>query len=170
MLQDRGAAVSYSDSHVPVLPVLRGHTIQLKSTPLTAETLAAQDCVSVATDHSLFDFELMEMLQDRAARAPRTHHSVEEHSLNRGNSRGAGLRLDSDRSQPFRLGIHPEPFPLGGRYTRGHSSRSTGEWTHRDRGLSRRTNPLTRSDAPTAIVSLYSNIIIYVYYNNNLYY
>jgi UDP-N-acetyl-D-glucosamine dehydrogenase len=59
LLQDRGAAVSYSDPHVPVLPPLRGHTIQLKSTPLTAETLTAQDCVLVATDHSLFDWEFI---------------------------------------------------------------------------------------------------------------
>ncbi|HMB05872.1 MAG TPA: nucleotide sugar dehydrogenase [Isosphaeraceae bacterium] len=59
MLQDRGAAVSYSDPYVSVLPPLRGHTIQLKSTPLTAETLAAQDCVLIATDHSLFDWEFI---------------------------------------------------------------------------------------------------------------
>jgi UDP-N-acetyl-D-glucosamine dehydrogenase len=56
LLQERGAAVSYSDPHVPVLPPLRGHSIQLSSTPLTAETLEAQDCVLVATDHSLFDW------------------------------------------------------------------------------------------------------------------
>jgi UDP-N-acetyl-D-glucosamine dehydrogenase len=59
LLEDRGATVAYSDPHVPVLPPLRGHSIRLTSTPLTAETLAAQDCVLVATDHSLFDWEFI---------------------------------------------------------------------------------------------------------------
>jgi UDP-N-acetyl-D-glucosamine dehydrogenase len=59
LLEDRGATVSYSDPHVPVLPPLRGHSIRLTSTPLTEETLAAQDCVLVATDHSLFDWEFI---------------------------------------------------------------------------------------------------------------
>ncbi len=57
LLQDRGAVVSYSDPHVPVLPSLRGHSIRLQSVPLTPETLAAQDCALVATDHARFDWD-----------------------------------------------------------------------------------------------------------------
>jgi UDP-N-acetyl-D-glucosamine dehydrogenase len=42
---------------VPVLPPLRGHSIRLESIALTPETLAAQDCVLIATDHAAFDWE-----------------------------------------------------------------------------------------------------------------
>jgi UDP-N-acetyl-D-glucosamine dehydrogenase len=56
LLQERGASVAYHDPHVPVLPSLRGHFIRLESVPLTPETLAAQDCVLIATDHSAFDW------------------------------------------------------------------------------------------------------------------
>jgi UDP-N-acetyl-D-glucosamine dehydrogenase len=59
LLRDRGAEVSYSDPHVPALPAMRGHTIRLESVSLTAEVLAAQDCVLVATDHSAFDWEFI---------------------------------------------------------------------------------------------------------------
>ncbi|SIO55405.1 UDP-N-acetyl-D-glucosamine dehydrogenase [Singulisphaera sp. GP187] len=59
LLQDRGATVSYSDPHVPALPLMRGRTVRLESTPLSAETLSAQDCVLIATDHKAFDWELI---------------------------------------------------------------------------------------------------------------
>jgi UDP-N-acetyl-D-glucosamine dehydrogenase len=56
MLQDRGAVVSYNDPHVPQLPRMRGHEIRLSSQDLTPETLKAQDCVLLATDHALYDW------------------------------------------------------------------------------------------------------------------
>ncbi|MHC5540426.1 nucleotide sugar dehydrogenase, partial [Singulisphaera rosea] len=59
LCQDRGAVVSYSDPHVPVLPPMRGYTIRMESVPLSAELLSAQDCVLVATDHALFDWDLI---------------------------------------------------------------------------------------------------------------
>ena len=59
LLQDRGAVVAYHDPHVPALPPLRGHALRLESTPLTAECLAAQDCVLVATNHRLFDWDFL---------------------------------------------------------------------------------------------------------------
>src|SRR5262249_8132031 len=55
-LQRRGAAVSYNDPHVPALPHMRHHHIRLDSMPLTAESLAEQDCVVVVTDHSAYDW------------------------------------------------------------------------------------------------------------------
>jgi UDP-N-acetyl-D-glucosamine dehydrogenase len=58
-LQERGVIVSYSDPHVPVLPPLRGHSIRMESVPLSAEALAAQDCVLIATDHKRFDWPLV---------------------------------------------------------------------------------------------------------------
>jgi UDP-N-acetyl-D-glucosamine dehydrogenase len=60
MLQRRGARVSYSDPHVPALPRMRHHPgLQMSSQPLTAEFLAAQDCVLIVTDHSRFDYDFI---------------------------------------------------------------------------------------------------------------
>jgi len=55
-LQKRGAVVSYNDPHVPVLPAMRHHSIRLKSSPLTEDFLASQDCLLVITEHRAFDF------------------------------------------------------------------------------------------------------------------
>jgi UDP-N-acetyl-D-glucosamine dehydrogenase len=57
LLQRRGAEVSYNDPHVPSLPAMRHHRIRLDSVPLTEETLAAQDCVVIVTDHSAYDYD-----------------------------------------------------------------------------------------------------------------
>ncbi len=59
LLEERGSTVAYHDPHVPILPPLRGHTIRLESSPLTAELLRAQDCVLIATDHKAFDYEFI---------------------------------------------------------------------------------------------------------------
>jgi UDP-N-acetyl-D-glucosamine dehydrogenase len=59
MLEGRGAVVSYSDPHVPALPRMRRHALRLESRALTAEFLAAQDCVLVVTDHSAFDYDFI---------------------------------------------------------------------------------------------------------------
>jgi UDP-N-acetyl-D-glucosamine dehydrogenase len=57
LLQKRGAQVAYNDPHIPVLPRMRHHRIQLKSMALTDAFLASQDCVVVVTDHSAYQFE-----------------------------------------------------------------------------------------------------------------
>ena len=57
MLQSRGAEIQYSDPHVPAFPRMRRHHFDLQHTPLTAETLAAQDCVLIATDHDDVDYD-----------------------------------------------------------------------------------------------------------------
>ena len=59
LLQDRGAIVVYNDPHVPTLPPLRGHTIRLQSVALTPESLAAQDCILIATDHKVYDYDFI---------------------------------------------------------------------------------------------------------------
>jgi UDP-N-acetyl-D-glucosamine dehydrogenase len=52
-----GAVLSYNDPHVPHLPKMRHHDLpQMSSQPLTAEFLAEQDCVLIATDHSAYDY------------------------------------------------------------------------------------------------------------------
>jgi UDP-N-acetyl-D-mannosaminuronate dehydrogenase len=56
LLIKKGAQVSYNDPHIPELPRMRHHpNLRMKSQPLTAEYLAAQDCVLIATDHSAYD-------------------------------------------------------------------------------------------------------------------
>src|SRR5437879_11994064 len=56
LLQQRGAVVRYHDPHVRKL---RDEAIDLTSPPLTAETLAAADCVVIVTDHSDVDYALV---------------------------------------------------------------------------------------------------------------
>ncbi|HEY1191792.1 MAG TPA: nucleotide sugar dehydrogenase [Gemmata sp.] len=58
LLLKKGASVSYNDPHIPSLPRMRHwpHLEPMHSTPLTAEYLAAQDCVLIATDHTAYDY------------------------------------------------------------------------------------------------------------------
>ncbi len=59
-LLSRGADLSYNDPHIPTLPKMRHHDLPaMQSVELTAETLAAQDCVLIATDHSAYDYEFI---------------------------------------------------------------------------------------------------------------
>lgn len=56
-LLERGAELTYNDPHVPHMPKMRGHDLPaMKSSDLSAEYLAAQDCVLIATDHSAYDY------------------------------------------------------------------------------------------------------------------
>jgi len=60
LLLHRGAEMTYSDPHVPSLPKMRHFDLPpMNSTPLTAEFLAAQDCVLIATDHAAFDCDFI---------------------------------------------------------------------------------------------------------------
>jgi UDP-N-acetyl-D-glucosamine dehydrogenase len=57
LLLRKGAVVSYNDPHIPTLPRMRHWPhLAMDSTPLSAELLAAQDCVLIATDHSAYDY------------------------------------------------------------------------------------------------------------------
>jgi len=57
LLEQRGAMLSYNDPHIPQLPSMRHYRLpEMASQPLTAEYLAAQDCVLIATDHSAYDY------------------------------------------------------------------------------------------------------------------
>lgn len=57
-LLKKGAAVTYNDPHIPSLPRMRHwpHLEPMASQPLTAEYLASQDCVLIATDHTAYDY------------------------------------------------------------------------------------------------------------------
>lgn len=57
LLAERGAILSYNDPHIPVLPSMRHYQVaELSSQELTAQFLADQDCVLIATDHSTYDW------------------------------------------------------------------------------------------------------------------
>ena len=61
LLVKKGATVTFNDPHIPVLPRMR-HFPDLKpmtSSGLTAEYLAAQDCVLISTDHSAYDYDFV---------------------------------------------------------------------------------------------------------------
>ena len=55
-LRDRGAELSYNDPHVPTLPRMRHHDLNLDSVELTPDFLAEQDCVVLVTDHSAYNY------------------------------------------------------------------------------------------------------------------
>ncbi|MCA8995124.1 MAG: nucleotide sugar dehydrogenase [Planctomycetaceae bacterium] len=58
LLLQRGADLTYNDPHVPRLPKMRHHNLPvMESQELTADFLAAQDCVLIATDHSAYDYD-----------------------------------------------------------------------------------------------------------------
>lgn len=63
LLREKGAALDYSDPHVPVFPKMREHRFDLKSVKLTAESVASYDCVVLLTDHTAFPYE---MIRDNA--------------------------------------------------------------------------------------------------------
>lgn len=59
LLQEKGAEVVYNDPHIPVLKPSRKYSFRLESTELTAHSLAAADCVLLATDHSDYDYRFI---------------------------------------------------------------------------------------------------------------
>ncbi len=60
LLIAKGAIVSYNDPHIPTLPSMRHYDVpRLASEPLTADYLAAQDAVLIATDHSAYDYDFI---------------------------------------------------------------------------------------------------------------
>ena len=61
LLLKRGAVLSYNDPHVPTLPKMRHYPglPEMDSQPLTAEYLAAQDCVLISTDHTAYDMKFI---------------------------------------------------------------------------------------------------------------
>jgi UDP-N-acetyl-D-glucosamine dehydrogenase len=60
LLLASGAAITYNDPHIPVLPKMRHyHLPAMTSTPLTPEFLAGLDCVLIATDHSAYDYDFI---------------------------------------------------------------------------------------------------------------
>jgi UDP-N-acetyl-D-glucosamine dehydrogenase len=60
LLLARGAVLSYNDPHVAQLPAMRHHCLPpMSNVKLTADFLASQDCVLIATDHSAYDYDFI---------------------------------------------------------------------------------------------------------------
>lgn len=57
LLREKGAEVSYSDPHVTPFPKMRRHAFDLSSVQLSADVLAAADCIVIGTDHDDFDYD-----------------------------------------------------------------------------------------------------------------
>ncbi len=56
----KGAEMTYNDPHVPQLRATRAHDLPaMESQEITAELLAAQDCVLIATNHSTYDYDFL---------------------------------------------------------------------------------------------------------------
>jgi UDP-N-acetyl-D-glucosamine dehydrogenase len=58
-LIQKGAVVQYSDPHLPRLPFVRRHQIDLSSVVLTEAALKQYDAALLVTDHSRFPYELI---------------------------------------------------------------------------------------------------------------
>ena len=56
LLQEKGANVSYNDPYVSEI-IISGNT--LTSVDINAKELSAADCLVIATDHSLYDYEFI---------------------------------------------------------------------------------------------------------------
>ncbi len=57
LLRAKGAEVLYNDPYVPFTPKTRRYDHGLHSVELTPELLGSVDCVLIATDHSVYDWE-----------------------------------------------------------------------------------------------------------------
>jgi UDP-N-acetyl-D-glucosamine dehydrogenase len=80
-LRDFGAEVHYSDPHIPEFPKLREHHFDLKSVPITPDTLAKFDCILLATDHDRFDYDLIRahsklIVDSRGKYLEESHHII----------------------------------------------------------------------------------------------
>ena len=63
MLMDKlikkGAIVEYSDPYVPVFPKMRAYSFDHRSVELSEQTLGSFDCVLIATNHDVFDYDMI---------------------------------------------------------------------------------------------------------------
>ena len=54
-----GAAVEFNDPHVSATHKMRNYDLQLRSVPLTAQSLKSYDCVLISTHHSAYDWQMI---------------------------------------------------------------------------------------------------------------
>jgi UDP-N-acetyl-D-glucosamine dehydrogenase len=58
-LEALGAQVRYNDPHVPATHKMRHYDLQMRSVPLSAESLGEYDCVLIATHHAAYDWQMI---------------------------------------------------------------------------------------------------------------
>lgn len=59
LLTQKGAEIQYNDPHIPKLRAVRKYDFNLSSTELSADNLSSVDCVLVATNHSVYDYNFI---------------------------------------------------------------------------------------------------------------
>ena len=59
LLSEKGAIVDYSDPFVPTFVRMRKYAFAMNSVTLSESSIAAYDCVLLATDHDAFDYDLI---------------------------------------------------------------------------------------------------------------
>jgi UDP-N-acetyl-D-glucosamine dehydrogenase len=59
LLMERGAHVDYNDPYIAQTKKMRKYDFKMKSVPLVEKTLKSYDCVVIATDHSIYDYEFI---------------------------------------------------------------------------------------------------------------
>ncbi len=81
LLKGKGAHVDYSDPHCPETWAGRKHDLQMKSVPVTPETLKTYDCVLVSTNHAAFDWACIakhsKLVVDSRDALRAFHHTME---------------------------------------------------------------------------------------------
>jgi UDP-N-acetyl-D-glucosamine dehydrogenase len=83
LLGRQGAALSYCDPHIPVLPAMRHFDVpRLKSEQLTPAYLASLDCTLIATDHSAFDWKMVVEHSRLVVDTRNATHGVAPHAKN----------------------------------------------------------------------------------------
>ena len=59
-LRKKGALVSYSDPYVPIFPKTHDYFFDLSSLDITPNNIAIFDCILIATNHDVFDYDLIQ--------------------------------------------------------------------------------------------------------------
>jgi UDP-N-acetyl-D-glucosamine dehydrogenase len=59
LLKEKGAEIEYHDPYVPHVEAGHGFNYDMKSVPISAETIASYDAVLILTDHSCIDYEMV---------------------------------------------------------------------------------------------------------------
>ncbi|GAG90744.1 unnamed protein product [marine sediment metagenome] len=57
LLLNKGAIIDYNDPYIPLLPETRKYKFLMKSVELTEESIKRYDCLLIATNHSVYDYE-----------------------------------------------------------------------------------------------------------------
>lgn len=60
LLTKKGAIINYSDPYIPCFPKMRNYSFDLHSVEINPEKLSQFDCVLIATDHDIFDYEMIQ--------------------------------------------------------------------------------------------------------------